>query len=102
MMRRPIARSSPGARSFYAGVTISLALTRSPFPIGRVYGVDMVGAAVGCLGVLLLLDATNGPAAVLWVSVVAAVAAQLFAGSGIGTAPRAPQLLAPALRRRGR
>ena len=87
---------------FFAGVTISLALTRSPFPIGRVYGVDMVGAAVGCLGVLLLLDATNGPAAVLWVSVVAAVAAQLFAGSGIGTAPRAPQLLAPALRRRGR
>jgi hypothetical protein len=87
---------------FFAGVTISLALTRSPFPIGRVYGVDMVGAALGCLGVLVLLDVTNGPAAVLWVSVVGAIAARLFAGAGIGTAPSAPRLLAFALRRQGR
>jgi hypothetical protein len=70
---------------FFSGVTISLALTRSPFPIGRVHGVDMVGAAIGCLGVLFLLNATNGPAAVLWVSVVGAVAAKLFSVSGIGT-----------------
>ena len=37
---------------FCAGVVVSLALTRSPFPIGRVYGVDLMGAAVGCLGAL--------------------------------------------------
>jgi SAM-dependent methyltransferase len=85
---------------FFSGVTISLALTRSPFPIGRVYGVDMVGAAVGCLGVLMLLNATNGPAAVLWVSVIGAVAAKLFASSGIGSVPREPRPLAAALQRR--
>src|SRR6266566_7999233 len=28
---------------FFAGVVISLALTRSPFPVARVYGVDLLG-----------------------------------------------------------
>ncbi|MEE8214571.1 MAG: hypothetical protein V3R79_08285, partial [Alphaproteobacteria bacterium] len=36
---------------FFSGVVVSLALTRSPYPVGRVYGVDLVGAAVGCFGV---------------------------------------------------
>jgi SAM-dependent methyltransferase len=51
--------------------------------------------------VLVLLNATNGPAAVLWISVVAMVAASLFAGSRIGAAPATLPPLAPALRRRG-
>ena len=46
---------------FNAGVVVSLALTRSPFPIGRVYGVDLIGAAAGCPGGLLLLNVTDGP-----------------------------------------
>jgi hypothetical protein len=62
-------------------------LTRSPFPIGRVYGFDLLGAAVGCLGVLLLLNNTDGPSAVLWVGVIAAAGAIFFAGSAIGSAP---------------
>ena len=70
-----------------AGVVLSLALTRSPFPVGRVYGVDLVGAALGCLGVLALLNRTDGPTAVLWVSVMAALAAYLFTRSRIGTRP---------------
>ena len=37
---------------FFAGAAISLALTRSPYPVGMVYGVDLVGAAIGCLVVL--------------------------------------------------
>jgi SAM-dependent methyltransferase len=85
---------------FFSGVTISLALTRSPFPVGRVYGIDMAGAAAGCLGGLVLLNATNGPAAVLWISVVAVVAARLFAAAGIGQQPPTPWPLAPALQRR--
>lgn len=50
---------------FFSGVVVSLALTRSPFPIGRVYGVDLIGAAVGCFGVLVLLNEFNGPTAIL-------------------------------------
>lgn len=38
------------------GMAISLALTRSPYPIGIVYGVDLLGAASGCLIVLALLS----------------------------------------------
>jgi len=72
-----------------SGVVVSLALTRSPFPIGRVYGVDLAGAAVGCLGVLLLLNLTDGPSAILWVSAIASLGALCFAGSGIGDAPAA-------------
>src|SRR5919109_1435307 len=71
---------------FFSGVIVSLALTRSPFPVGRVYGVDLLGAATGCLGVLLLLHATDGPSAMLWVAALAAVGALCFAGSGIGEA----------------
>jgi hypothetical protein len=72
---------------FFSGVVVSLALTRSPYPIGRVYGVDLLGAAIGCLGVLLLLNSTDAPSAVLWVATAAAAAAIAFRGSGIGGVP---------------
>ena len=49
----------------FSGVVVSLALTRSPYPIGKVYGTDLIGAAAGCIGVLVLLNVTNGPSAVL-------------------------------------
>ncbi|MET0503676.1 MAG: hypothetical protein ABW172_19315 [Candidatus Binatia bacterium] len=72
---------------FFSGVVVSLALTRSPFRIGRVYGVDLVGAATGCLGALLLLNFTDGPSAVLWVAAIVAAAALAFSVSGIGKQP---------------
>src|SRR5207237_1807563 len=72
---------------FFSGIVVSLALTRSPFPVGRVYGADLVGAAVGCLGVLVLLNNTDGPSAVLWVGAIVAAAALFFSRSGIGGAP---------------
>lgn len=87
---------------FFSGVTISLALTRSPYPIGRVYGVDLFGAAVGCLGVLLLLNLTDGPSAVIWVGAIAAAGAWFFAGSGIGAVPEARPYLASVLQYQGR
>ena len=37
------------------GIAVSLALTRSGFPIGITYGVDLLGAATGCLASLALL-----------------------------------------------
>ena len=73
---------------FFSGVVVSLALTRSPYPIGRVYGVDFAGAAIGCLGVLALLSNIDGPTAILWVSAIVAIAAMLFSSSGIGTTPK--------------
>ena len=41
---------------FFSGVVVSLALTRSPYPIGKVYGADLIGAAIGCIGALASAD----------------------------------------------
>src|SRR5260370_32824647 len=38
---------------FFTGMAISLALTRSPWPVPLVYGVDLIGAATGSLVVLV-------------------------------------------------
>jgi len=38
---------------------VSLALTRSPYPIGKIYGADLIGAAMGCIGALVLLNMTR-------------------------------------------
>lgn len=84
---------------FFSGIVVSLALTRSPYPVGRVYGVDLVGAAVGCFGVLILLNTSDGPSAVLWTGVIAALGAVLFSRSGIGGAPASAPRFARLLRR---
>ena len=72
---------------FFSGIVVSLALTRSPYPIGIVYGVDLLGAALGCVGVLVLLTLTSGPSAVLWIAVAIGIAGLLFAKSGLGVVP---------------
>ena len=77
---------------FFSGVVVSLALTRSPYPIGKVYGADLIGAATGCIGVLALLNVMSGPSAVLWVGGLIAVAALGFAGSGLGARPKSTSL----------
>jgi hypothetical protein len=85
---------------FFSGVVVSLSLTRSPFPIGRVYGVDMAGAALGCFGVLGLLNLTDAPSAILWVSVIGLLASLSFARSAVGGTPAELPFMAEALRPR--
>jgi hypothetical protein len=82
-----------------SGIVVSLALTRSPLPVGRVYGADLIGAAVGCLSVLALLDAADAPSAILWVSAMVAAAGVLFRRSGIGTEPKGASFLGALFRR---
>ena len=64
---------------FFSGAAVSLALTRSPYLVGVVYAVDLAGAALGCLGVLAILEWTDAPSAVLLIAAMAAAAAMLFA-----------------------
>src|SRR3984885_15232781 len=49
----------------FSGIVVSLALTRSPFPTGQVYGVDLLGAALGCVAVLFILNFLDGPSTVV-------------------------------------
>jgi hypothetical protein len=69
---------------FFSGVVVSLALTRSPYSIGKVYGADLIGAAIGCIGALVILKVTSGTSAVLWVGAVIGLAALFFASCGLG------------------
>ncbi len=84
---------------FFSGVAVSLALTRSPYSIGRVYGFDLAGAALGCLGALLVLNITDGPSAILWTAAIGAAAAVAFTKSGIGVASGEEPALISVLRR---
>ena len=62
----------------FGGITISLALTRSPFPVPLVYGVDLVGAALGAAAVVVLLDVLDGSTAILAAAAIAAAGAYAF------------------------
>ena len=64
---------------YFAGVVIALALTRSPYPVSRTYGVDLIGAATGCLGALGLMNLVDTPTGVLVLSLLVLAAAALFA-----------------------
>ena len=62
----------------FAGMAISLALTRSPWPVPLVYGVDLVGAATGCLVVLAVLSLIDSVSAWVLVGALGALAAVFF------------------------
>lgn len=60
------------------GIALTLALTRAGLPASTAYGVDLVGAAVGCALVIPLLDRFDAPSAALVASAVAALGALCF------------------------
>jgi len=65
-----------------SGVVLTLALTRAGMPPGIVYGVDLVGAAAGCVVVIPLLDLVDAPSGILIASGLAAASGYAFAHGG--------------------
>jgi hypothetical protein len=61
------------------GATIVLAISRYSRSVGQVYFYDLIGASLGCLMSVLALTVMGAASAVLLVSVMAGVAALLFA-----------------------
>ncbi len=57
----------------FAGIAVTIALTRFPGRVGRLYAADLVGAALGCILIVYLLDITDGPTAVIAVGTLAGV-----------------------------
>ena len=69
----------------FSGITVCLALTRFPGQVSRLYAVDLIGAALGTITLIWLLDLLkDAPSAVLAVAGIAAVGAVLFAYREIG------------------
>jgi hypothetical protein len=63
---------------FTGGAVISLAITRLRARVNVVYGADLIGAAVGCLLLLPLLNRFGAPGVVLLAAVLGGGAALLF------------------------
>ena len=75
----------------FSGITVCLALTRFPAQVGRLYSADLVGAGLGTITLIWLLDRLqDGPSTVLAVAALSAVGACWFALS----AARQPAVLA--------
>jgi hypothetical protein len=62
-----------------SGVTVCLALTRFPRQVSMLYAIDLAGAALGCVALIGLLRATDGPTAVFAVGGAACAGAWCFA-----------------------
>jgi hypothetical protein len=62
-----------------SGMIVCLTLTGFPSRVSRLYAADLIGAALGCVLLIPVLDYSDGPTAVLWVSVFAAFGAIAYA-----------------------
>ncbi|HEX6312556.1 MAG TPA: hypothetical protein VF152_13155 [Acidimicrobiia bacterium] len=62
-----------------SGVVVSLALTKFPDRVNRLYAADLVGAALGCVILLVAFSMLDGPSLVVGIGAVAAVGAIFFA-----------------------
>lgn len=69
---------------FCSGVCVCLVLTRFPERVGRLYAVDLVGAALGSVSLLVLLAAFDGVTAVFVVAAIASLGAVAFAVDHVG------------------
>lgn len=74
----PVVAIATSAAYYHAGVVITTVLTRSPYPIGKVYGVDLVGAGVGCLFVLFIMETVDSPTGIMILSSLAFLASLCF------------------------
>jgi len=79
------------------GICVSLALTRFPRQVSTLYAADLAGAAAGCLLLIGVLDATDGPTAVIVIAALAAVGAALFAAETGSTGLRRATLVSMVL-----
>ncbi|HUB52164.1 MAG TPA: hypothetical protein VL986_08460, partial [Terracidiphilus sp.] len=64
---------------FFSGIAVCISLTRMPFSMGRIYFVDLGGAALGCLCAVALLSLVDAPSAIFDISAILFVSASAFA-----------------------
>ena len=74
------------------GVAVTLALTRFPTQVAGLYAADLLGAAAGCVLVVVALDVTDGPTTIIASAALACLAAACLAPAS-ATGLRAAALL---------
>jgi hypothetical protein len=60
------------------GICVSIAITHLSRKVSRLYFFDLIGASLGCLIVIPLLNLVGAPSAIIFVSLFASIAAFLF------------------------
>ena len=81
----------------FAGIAVTLVLTRVPLPPARTYGADLVGAAVGCASIIVVLDVIDACSAALLCGALGAAAAFMFSRATDDASPRGARRLAGTL-----
>jgi hypothetical protein len=64
---------------YFAGIAVTAVLTKHDLPVGRIYGSDLLGAAAGCLLVVVGLEFFDAPTLILLFAAIGCVAAMSFA-----------------------
>jgi len=77
----------------FSGIVVSVALTRFPQRVNRLYAADLIGAALGCTAVIGLLNVLDAPSAVIAVGAVAALGAVFFSLGARASSMRAAAAL---------
>ena len=67
----------------FGGICVCLALTKFPQQVSKLYAVDLIGAACGCLFLIVALEVTDGPTAVVLAAALVSVGAAFFAADGV-------------------
>lgn len=65
----------------FSGICVCIALTTFPKHVSKLYAADLIGAAAGCILFKYALDITDGPTAVVIVSLFASTGAVFFAAT---------------------
>lgn len=65
---------------YFSGIAVTASLTRSGGNVSRIYASDLVGAALGCMFVLLALNMLDVPSLIIFCGVIASIAGWFFAG----------------------
>ncbi len=63
---------------FFGGLCISLPLSHFPKQVSRIYFFDLIGASLGCLLTIPVLNIFGGPSAILFVAVLGGISALLM------------------------
>lgn len=62
----------------FSGICVCIALTKFPNQVSKLYAADLVGAAVGCVLLIYVINFSDGPIAVFITAFIASIAAILF------------------------
>jgi predicted membrane-bound spermidine synthase len=63
----------------FSGIAVTLALTRFPRRVNRLYAADLVGASAGCALVVYLLNRFDAPTVIIVIGAIGALSALCFA-----------------------